>query len=135
MHLQRGMILSYLWLKKEYLTYSYLSFQTNVLLMLFLIIFHFVNRTTLEKKLPLLRKLKNKNYSFYFASHCVKNDRIWSYSGPHISTLRLNTGIQPECGKMRPRITPNADTFYAVSFCYLNRYGEMWLSIHVYWSC
>ena len=89
------------------------------------IIFHFVNRTTLEKKLPFLRKLKNKNYSFYFASQCVKNDRIWSYSGPHFPAFRLNTSIQSECGKMRTRITLNTDTFYAVSSCYLNRYGEM----------
>ena len=50
--------------------------------------------------------------------HCVKR-----YSGPHFSAFELNTErygvsvrIQSECGKMRTRITPNTDTFYAVLF-------------------
>ena len=30
--------------------------------------------------------------------------------------------IQSECGKIRARITPNADTFYAVSYVCLNNY-------------
>ena len=50
--------------------------------------------------------------------HCVKSVRIWSYSGPHFPAFGLNTerygDIQFECGKMRTRITPNTDTFYAV---------------------
>ena len=55
-------------------------------------------------------------------SHCVKSVRIRSYSGPYFSAFRLNTEsygvslrIQSECGKIRTRITPNTDTFYAVS--------------------
>ena len=52
---------------------------------------------------------------------CVKSVRIRSYSGPHFSAFGLNTErysvsprIQSECEKMRSRITPNTDTFYAV---------------------
>ena len=55
----------------------------------------------------------NRNY--------VESVRIRSYSGPHFPAFELNTErhsvslrIQSECGKMRPRITPNTDTFYAV---------------------
>ena len=51
----------------------------------------------------------------------VESVRIRSYSGPHFPAFELNTErysvslrIQSECGKMRPRITPNTDTFYAV---------------------
>ena len=51
----------------------------------------------------------------------MKEVRIRSYSGPYFSALWLNTercsvslGIQSECGKIRSRITPNTDTFYAV---------------------
>ena len=54
--------------------------------------------------------------------HCVKSVRIRSYSGPHFSAFGLNTDrygaslrIQSEYEKMRTRITPNTDTFYAVS--------------------
>ena len=55
-------------------------------------------------------------------SHCVKNVRIRSNSGPYFPAFGLNTErysvslrIQSECGKIRTRITPNRDTFYAVS--------------------
>ena len=43
-----------------------------------------------------------------------------SYSGPHFPLFGLNTEylrIQSKCGKMRTRITPNTDTFYAVILC------------------
>ena len=57
------------------------------------------------------------------ALHCVKGVRIRSYSGPYFPAFGLNTErysislrIQSECGKMRTRITPNTDTFYAVLF-------------------
>ena len=53
--------------------------------------------------------------------HCVKSDRIRSYSGPNYPACGLNTEsygvslrIQSECGKIRTRITPNTDTFHAV---------------------
>ena len=54
-------------------------------------------------------------------THCLKSVRIRSYSGPYFPAFGLNTErfrrslrIQSECGKMRTRITPNMDTFYAV---------------------
>ena len=52
----------------------------------------------------------------------MKSVGIWSYSGPHFSAFGMNTErysvslrIQSECAKMRTRITPNTDTFYAVN--------------------
>ena len=52
---------------------------------------------------------------------CVKSVGIRIYFGSHFSAFGLNTEryglflcIQSECGKMRTRITPNTDTFYAV---------------------
>ena len=51
---------------------------------------------------------------------CMKRLRIRGYYGPHFLAFGLNTErysvslrIQSECGKMRARITPNTDTFYA----------------------
>ena len=51
----------------------------------------------------------------------MKSVHIQSYSGPYFLVLRLNTErygvslrIQSDCGKMRTRITPNMDTFYAM---------------------
>ena len=53
--------------------------------------------------------------------HCVKSVRIRSHSGLYFPAFGLNTEryfvtlrIQSECGKIRTRITPNTDTFYAV---------------------
>ena len=50
--------------------------------------------------------------------HSVKSARIRSFSGPHFSHIQIRYSvslrIQSECGKMRTRITPNTDTFYAV---------------------
>ena len=50
-----------------------------------------------------------------------ENVPIRSYSCLYIPAFRLNTKrygvslrIQSECGEIRTRITPNADTFYAV---------------------
>ena len=55
-------------------------------------------------------------------NHCMKSVRIRSYSGPLFPALELNTKrysvslrIQSECGKIRTRLTPNKDTFYAVN--------------------
>ena len=60
-----------------------------------------------------------------FDSHYVKSVSIRSYSGPHFPAFGLNTEryrvslrIQSECGKMQTRITPNTDTFHAVSTIY-----------------
>ena len=51
------------------------------------------------------------------ATPFVKSVHIWSYSGPHFPVFELNSEkygvslrIQPECEKMRTRITPNTDT-------------------------
>ena len=53
--------------------------------------------------------------------HCVKSVRIQSYSGTHFPAFEMNMEsypvslrMQSECRKMRTRITPNTDTFYAV---------------------
>ena len=49
-----------------------------------------------------------------------KSVRIRSYSGPHFPAFGLNTErygvslrIRCKCGKMRTRISPNTDIFYA----------------------
>ena len=62
-------------------------------------------------------------------NHCVKNVRIRSYSGPYFPAFRLNTErysvslhIQSKCGKIRTRITPNTDTFYAVNVLRRRKY-------------
>ena len=75
--------------------------------------------------LSILVSYYNKKTSFIVVEHlssisdscCVKSARIRSYSGPHFPTFALNMEryevcIQPKCGKMRTRITPNADTFH-----------------------
>ena len=53
--------------------------------------------------------------------HCVKSVPVRSYSSPHFPSFGLNTEryyvslhIQSKCGKMRTRITPKTETFYAV---------------------
>ena len=60
-------------------------------------------------------------------AHCLKGVRIWSYSGPHFSSFsRFRTEyreilslysvrMRENAGKIRTRITPNTDTFYAVT--------------------
>ena len=52
--------------------------------------------------------------------HCVKSVRIGSYSGSYFPAFGLNKErygaslrIQPKCGKLRTRTTPNTDTFHA----------------------
>ena len=55
------------------------------------------------------------------SEHCIKSVRIWSFFGPYFPAFRLNTErdsvclrSQSECGKIRPRKTPNIDTFHSV---------------------
>ena len=55
-------------------------------------------------------------------SHCAKSIRIRSNSDPYFPAFRLNTKrhgvsirIQSKRGKIRTRIIPNTETFYAVS--------------------
>ena len=74
----------------------------------------------------------------YFTNfnHCVKSVRIRSYSGLHFPAFGLNTErdgvslrIHSKCGKMRTRITPNTDTFYAVNLLTLTRAVELNISL------
>ena len=59
---------------------------------------------------------------YYLNAQCVKTVRIGSYSGPHFSRIFPNPDwispysvrMQKNARKMRTRITPNTDTFYAV---------------------
>ena len=55
-------------------------------------------------------------------THCVKNIRIWSYSGPYFPAFeenmeryRVSLLIQSKCRKVRTKITPNTDTFHTVT--------------------
>ena len=50
------------------------------------------------------------------SKRCIKSVRIRSYSGLHFPALGVSLCIHSECGKMRTRITPNTDTFYAVKY-------------------
>ena len=60
--------------------------------------------------------------AYFLSWYCVKSVCIWSYSGRHFPAFALNTKrycaslhIQFEFGKIRKRIIPTADTFYAVT--------------------
>ena len=61
-----------------------------------------------------------RNIYLFDASHCVESVRIQSYSGPNWTEYGeryvISLRIHFECGKMWTRITPNTDTFCAVSF-------------------
>ena len=64
------------------------------------------------------QRLNCYNCSIYTAWKCI---RIRSYSGPYFPTFGLNTErysvslrIQSEYGKIRTKVTPNWDTFYAI---------------------
>ena len=59
----------------------------------------------------------------YARTHCVKSVRIQSFSGPRCSAFGFNTArygvllrIQSKCGKIRTRITPNTDTYHAMTY-------------------
>ena len=63
-----------------------------------------------------------KQAFFQYHTHFVKSVHIRSYSHLHFSAFGLNMErygvsllIQSECRKTRSRITPNTDTFYAVT--------------------
>ena len=66
--------------------------------------------------------------------HYVKGVRIRSFSGPYFPAFGLNTErysvsfrIQSEYRKIRTRITPNTDTFYAVLI------SIIWYLFHSFW--
>ena len=53
--------------------------------------------------------------------HCLEKVRIWNYSSPYFSRIfphsdwkRRSVRMREKPGKMRTRITPNIDSFYAV---------------------
>ena len=63
-----------------------------------------------------------KDYVWNPDTHCVKGARIRSYSRPYFPAFRLDVErysvslrIQSECGKIQTRITPDTDTFQAVT--------------------
>ena len=74
---------------------------------------------------------KTKIYKIYICNkiyHYVKSVRIRSFSGPCFPAFGLNTEryevylrTQSECGKIRTRKTPNADTFHAIYIAVFNR--------------
>ena len=50
---------------------------------------------------------------------CPYSELFWSVfsrNQTEYGEIRVSLRIQSECGKMRTRITPNTDTFYAVVF-------------------
>ena len=76
----------------------------------------------LEEKVN--QKSCSENLCEFFMNLIV---RVPSYSGPHFPTFGLNTDrysvslrIQSKCGKIRTRITPNADTFYVELIVHIN---------------
>ena len=81
---------------------------------------------TMTEAMLMKLQVSFKNYLEFSAEneakrHCVKSVRIRSYSGPNFPAFGLNTKryyvslrIQSKCWKMRTRITPKTDTFYAV---------------------
>ena len=81
--------------------------------------YRFVNNTTC---FLVLCDIWNSTVMLYSnTDHCVKIVRVRSYSDPLFYAFGLNIEryyvslrIQSECGKMRTRITPNTDPFYAV---------------------
>ena len=63
-----------------------------------------------------------KFVSVIWITHCMKNVRVWSFSGPYFPAFGLNTErygiflrIQTECSKIWTRKTPNADAFQAAT--------------------
>ena len=66
--------------------------------------------------------LRTKFFLIWYLTHCIKSVRIRPYSGPYFLAFGVNTEtysaslyIQSECEKIWTRITPNTDTFYAVT--------------------
>ena len=63
---------------------------------------------------------------------CVKSIRIRSYSGPHFPAFGQNTErysasirIQSECGRIRTRISPSTNTFYATQTMIIQQFLEI----------
>ena len=86
---------------------------------------HSIKQANKTSKLPKYHKvnftLSSVSRPVSLKCHWVKSVRIRSYSGPYFPAFSVNTDrysvslrIQSECGKMRTRITPNTNTFYAM---------------------
>ena len=65
-------------------------------------------------------------------NQCVKSIRIRSYSGPHFPAFGQNTErysasirIQSECGRIRTRISPSTNTFYATQTMIIQQFLEI----------
>ena len=51
---------------------------------------------------------------------CPYSKLLWSVFSRLWTEYGVSVRIQSECEKMRTRITPNKDTFYAVYYCLVN---------------
>ena len=78
-------------------------------------------------------------YKVYIYIHCVKSVCIRGYSGPDFPAFRLNAErysisfrIHFKCGKMRTKIIPSTDTFYAVIHLYICIYAYTCIYIYIY---
>ena len=103
-------------LKKGQLKSYFSSYECSTFYLVKMTFSTGISWTLFHKALFLKCPEKDKNLK---AIQCVKSVHIWSYSGPHFHALGLmqysaSLRIQSECGKMRTRITPNTETFYAV---------------------
>ena len=56
---------------------------------------------------------------------CPYSQLFWSAFSRIRTEYEVSLRIQSKCGKMRTRITPNTDTFYAVLWSYLLRPGPI----------
>ena len=79
------------------------------------------NMLNYQGKISMHARQVMKLNGYMIFPHCLESVRIRSYSGPYFPAFRLNTErysvslrIQSKYGKIRTRITPNTDAFYAV---------------------
>ena len=102
------------------------------LLLLLLLLFEMVSVKTLlillilkyfsSKRISVLCKVSKYDKIIITHTHYLKKYLIRSYSIQHFPAFRLNTErnsaslrSHSECGKMQTRITPNTDSFHAVT--------------------
>ena len=61
------------------------------------------------------------NSETYSEAYCIYSEIYFIHTDIHCVKRSISLRIQSECGKVRTRITPNTDTFYAVIVKYLCR--------------
>ena len=61
------------------------------------------------------------NSETYSEACCIYSEIYFIYTDIHCVKRSISLRIQSECGKVRTRITPNTDTFYAVIVKHLCR--------------